>query len=257
MDILTRIRNTTAASLEGVRSDFDDLPTPVYVSRKPKEMIRIVEGADDLRHPNAGRTSANAGMSKSQDWSDKPEIPVVATPTDARSPRQAELMMSLIEQLADLDHATALQADTYTGRMTAAGKWTPGREGNASDWIGRMIAKVRELKGSTPAKAPVVEDFGDVPAGYYALDTDDGIKFYRVTRSDDGRTFVRVQASDEFHLICNRVSKTEIINAILADTRGAMELYGQHIGRCGRCHRTLTDELSRSRGIGPDCWGKM
>ncbi len=34
----------------------------------------------------------------------------------------------------------------------------------------------------------------------------------------------------------------------------AMEQYGQLTGRCGCCHRTLTDPQSKLRGIGPDCW---
>jgi len=33
-----------------------------------------------------------------------------------------------------------------------------------------------------------------------------------------------------------------------------MARYGQEIGSCGRCNRRLTDDLSRERGIGPECW---
>lgn len=31
----------------------------------------------------------------------------------------------------------------------------------------------------------------------------------------------------------------------------------EHAGKCGRCGRTLTDETSIQRGIGPDCWSQM
>jgi hypothetical protein len=33
--------------------------------------------------------------------------------------------------------------------------------------------------------------------------------------------------------------------------------YGREIGRCYRCNRTLTDAVSRSLGIGPDCRSKI
>ena len=31
----------------------------------------------------------------------------------------------------------------------------------------------------------------------------------------------------------------------------------RHSGKCGRCARLLTDPLSLTRGIGPDCWEMM
>lgn len=37
----------------------------------------------------------------------------------------------------------------------------------------------------------------------------------------------------------------------------ARQRYGQEIGRCGVCNRRLTDDLSRARGIGPDCWTRV
>jgi hypothetical protein len=39
----------------------------------------------------------------------------------------------------------------------------------------------------------------------------------------------------------------------LAGALDAQVLYGQQIGRCGVCNRTLTDQVSRDRGIGPHC----
>ena len=37
----------------------------------------------------------------------------------------------------------------------------------------------------------------------------------------------------------------------------ATALYGQEIGRCGRCNRHLTDEESRRVGLGPECRRRM
>jgi hypothetical protein len=38
--------------------------------------------------------------------------------------------------------------------------------------------------------------------------------------------------------------------------RDAHILYGQEIGSCGLCGRSLTDEASRARGLGSDCASK-
>jgi hypothetical protein len=45
--------------------------------------------------------------------------------------------------------------------------------------------------------------------------------------------------------------------AVTEDIPGALAAYGREIGRCGRCHRHLTDEDSRAAGLGPDCASKM
>jgi len=34
-----------------------------------------------------------------------------------------------------------------------------------------------------------------------------------------------------------------------------LQRFGKEFNHCGRCGRELTDDLSRARGIGPDCWG--
>jgi len=103
----------------------------------------------------------------------------------------------------------------------------------------------------------------DVAAGRYAvLDPVDGVlKFYKVDRPTEGRwkgyTFLKVYASDETWPIRDHTHRDLILTAIAADARGAMERYGAEIGKCGRCGRTLTDEASRARGIGPDCWSML
>lgn len=45
-----------------------------------------------------------------------------------------------------------------------------------------------------------------------------------------------------------------LLNEIAADSEKYKELYGQRVGKCGHCHKRLTDAESRSRGIGPECW---
>ena len=96
-----------------------------------------------------------------------------------------------------------------------------------------------------------------VPPGLYALATSTGLKFYKVERPTEGRwkdyTFVSIQHSDEFTQIKDSARKGKILRTIGNDPEGAMALYGKTIGRCGKCSRTLTNEESRARGIGPVC----
>ena len=81
-------------------------------------------------------------------------------------------MEELIGRLTELDAETGAQARQYTDGMTEHGKWTAGRDGNASGWIGRMIDKERALRTAVPApSAPVA-----VADGRYAV-AENGVKF--------------------------------------------------------------------------------
>jgi len=126
-------------------------------------------------------------------------------------------------------------------------------------------APVEVLK---PAAAPV--ERGDlwpsVPEGRYAVvDPEDQVlKFYAVDKPREGRwagwTFLAVFASDERHPVKAHETKQRILDLIAANPEAASARFGQEMGSCGICGRTLTDETSRARGIGPVCaqrlgWG--
>lgn len=127
----------------------------------------------------------------------------------------------------------------------------------ASEFIARLKERPRKTS-QTPATAGREQGLPDVPAGRYALREADGVtRFYRVDRPEEGRwagwTFLKIQASDDLHPIKDRVRKGEVLRAIAADPAAASKLYGQELGHCGVCGRTLTDETSREYGIGPVC----
>jgi hypothetical protein len=88
----------------------------------------------------------------------------------------------------------------------------------------------------------------------YALREESGIvKFYRVKPGrKSGFFFVDAQGSDDLYPIKNPTHKADILKRIAADPEAALALYGQEIGACGRCGRTLTSEY-RKLGIGPEC----
>lgn len=128
------------------------------------------------------------------------------------------------------------------------------------EWV-----KAQGFPQATPT-SPTAQEAGEAIAtrrdkngkpqpSYYAIDIDGTLKFYRVKAGrKPGFYFIEVQASDDLHPIRNAAVKADIIAAIRAQGPAqAMARYGQELGSCGHCHRTLTDETSRALGIGPVC----
>lgn len=110
------------------------------------------------------------------------------------------------------------------------------------------------------------EQLPEVPEGRYALRDVEGAvsnpAFYKVDRPTEGRwagyTFVKELSGDNHLPIRDRASKSAILTAIAEDVMGAAKLFGTETCHCARCGRRLTDDTSRSIGIGPDCreaWG--
>lgn len=135
---------------------------------------------------------------------------------------------------------------------------------------GKIIARELELRderldrehnGPGPDRETEAAKTPPVPDGRYAVMHGDGVlRFYKVNTPTEGRwdgfTFVQVQASDELHPVRNRSQRMAVLDAIADDPQSAAERYGREIGECGVCGRTLTDEASRARGIGPICADK-
>lgn len=108
-------------------------------------------------------------------------------------------------------------------------------------------------------EVPAEEKFEDIPDGRYALDNSSGkgdTVFYKVwTRRNESRG-VALQVSDDF-IPVRRSDVAGVLKRIQKDVRGSLARYGQEIGACGICGRTLTDETSREMGIGPVCRTKI
>lgn len=124
----------------------------------------------------------------------------------------------------------------------------------------RAEAERKEAARQRYAAWRTIPVFGSRNRGYYAVPRAGVLEFFRVERPTEGKwagkTFVKRQASDSFDKMA-WVESGEVLDAIAADPERAGRVYGQEIGRCFRCHRTLTDEESRARGVGPDCAEKM
>lgn len=132
-----------------------------------------------------------------------------------------------------------------------------------TDLIGTVNGVPGVRYGTTePRRNRVDPDLeAQVPAGRYAIATPNGVRFYRVDKPSKGNwkgwTFVKVQASDDLHPVRSVAQRTDVLRAIAIDPRAASERYGRELGVCGVCGRTLTDEASRARGIGPICESKF
>lgn len=69
-------------------------------------------------------------------------------------------------------------------------------------------------------------------------------------QSGDTKQFIGCQlTSDDFYI----GEQEDHIAQVMEAPEGAMVLYGQLIGACAYCGRSLTDDESRQAGIGPDC----
>jgi|GEM_PF-5272919 len=99
------------------------------------------------------------------------------------------------------------------------------------------------------------------PDGHYAVHDKDGkLQFFKLARFP--RSERRgVTASPSCKLVLGgkpdtRIAGTfaaELVTRALENPAGAAMRYAQELGRCSRCNRTLTDEASRARGLGPEC----
>lgn len=127
----------------------------------------------------------------------------------------------------------------------------------------RITAAMTEAIFAPGASTKAHEEFKsntmpEVAAGRYAIVTEGVTKFYRVTKGKDngrwaGKTFVEAQASDDHYPVRGFAARNEVLRAISANPLEAERRYGQELGKCSRCGRTLTDETSRAYGIGPEC----
>ena len=97
-----------------------------------------------------------------------------------------------------------------------------------------------------------------IPDGYYAVNWNGTLRFYRLRTSPDGRWEGRQWCNRFRSDHADRVGpaeETAVRAAILGATEQAAAAFSAKIGVCYICGRTLTDATSRAYGIGPVCRG--
>jgi Family of unknown function (DUF6011) len=126
--------------------------------------------------------------------------------------------------------------------------------------IGRVIDALKKLKTELAEEQykKSLLYIPQVPVGRYAVDTAAGpLGFYRVAISKNDYYAVYVYASDEQHKIENwGVAKAILFKIEKAGIEQARTTFGAEMKSCWKCGRKLTDETSRSLGIGPECRAK-
>lgn len=144
--------------------------------------------------------------------------------------------------------------------------WAAGQTQRAvSDRITAIEADPRYSAQRNRRVTPVATKLDAVPEGRYAVDHDGQLRFYKVDKPTEGRwkgyTFIK-EGVGGWHndLVWHRMAfdrREAAAEAIIAAGYAkAGERYGQEVGECYACGRTLTDEQSRLDGIGPVCKGK-
>lgn len=128
-------------------------------------------------------------------------------------------------------------------------------QASASRWIERLKDKPRKAAASRGNHDGIATE---VPAGHYAVTGEDGTTdFYRVDRPDKGKwagyTFVKLQLSDNYENLSFKNTRVILKKIEEAGPREAAIRYGKELGRCSICNRTLTNNDSIARGIGPVC----
>lgn len=178
-----------------------------------------------------------------------PAMPVAPAPA---TPRQLAYVTDL---LADRDLSTETRPK-YQARVAELVN-DEARAALTREAASALIEYLLTLPKVTRRPAVQTED---IPVGRYAVEINDTLAFVKVDRPEEGRwagyTFITRQLSDEFVRV-PRQQAAGIMDAIrAAGVKESMIRYGQELGVCGDCGRTLTNEESREAGIGPVCRSK-
>jgi hypothetical protein len=162
------------------------------------------------------------------------------------------------------DYASKAQVK-YASDLLAERVW-PDRitEDDLRGMERRQVSKLIDGLLTAPFKALSESNRpSDVPPGRYALETDGIIRFYQVDCPERGkwagRTFVNrlIGSPGDYRKQPVRgAGGASVLAQIADDVKGAMLLFGKETMTCGACSSPLTNEESRTLGIGPVCRSK-
>lgn len=168
------------------------------------------------------------------------------------TPKQESFLMRLARERGLEDEIAAWLSEEDNATKSAASK------------------KIDELLKMPKPRLPSQGIRFDIPEGRYAVEENGDVTFLRIDVPDEenpkwhGWMFVKRQEGDNFRRIGRQPpdrpysgSMVKQLKDIEADPKAASLRYGVLLGVCGVCGRTLTDEESRAKGIGPICEKKM
>jgi hypothetical protein len=118
-----------------------------------------------------------------------------------------------------------------------------------------LLSQPKKTTPTPSSSQSVADGFYAIPAGELGYDKP---HFFRVKNGrKPGVVFLDEQASDDLHRV-PYANRKDILTYLAANAKEARARYGQLIGRCARCRRTLTDHSNPyfTQGLGPECGGK-
>lgn len=169
------------------------------------------------------------------------------------------------EALARLPHLTKDMAGKWIDRLKSLPRRAPqnGAPQNPRFNGWRVQYVEEQVAGKEPTRIGYLTEGTNptvkIPRGSYAINTADeearinDLTFFKLWIGERGGWKLYVLASDSEYPAANPVAA---LMKIAANPAEAAANYGLHIGKCGICGRTLTNDESRERGIGPICAGK-
>jgi hypothetical protein len=177
---------------------------------------------------------------------------------DHLAPQYSAKQADFVKSLASERNTSSLPA-AAARTLTAVQRGLYASKREASALIDELKALPKDPALRPPNTTGLGALYDQVPDGRYAVEHGgQPVRFYRVATSEaTGRRWMMVQASDDLHRIGYQ-QKVEALTQVLADgVQVAMERYGRELGHCGHCGRTLTNDESITRGIGPVCASRM
>lgn len=195
-----------------------------------------------------------------------PEVTVNSTLSPvAPTAAQVKFINDLLADLAEVASVDAVEKlrqsyrDMYTTRAL-----TKDRASQEIDSLKDLVRIGREhaqkMGQAVPAQRKEIgsELAALVPAGRYAFTGNEGqTVFVHMVKFDSGAFIVKQQVGDDTQRMTRVVARTALQKIVDAGIKESSMRYGHELGVCGVCGRTLTNEDSRERGIGPVCLSRL
>lgn len=201
---------------------------------------------------------------------------------------EVELFFSTVGAAAEYDLATRIDATQRNNRETLHGDadycraCARGLRGRALHRTGcPAVAEMAQAATPVPTPQPTTDVWGPVTElrnavkahlhyetkqgthkrmGHFAVEVEGTLKFLVIKELRSGkwagRVFVDSMGSSTAYPVKAPATLTAYLTAVLAAPEAAAKRYADEMGQCSDCNRPLTNEESRARGIGPECWSK-
>jgi hypothetical protein len=276
-------------------ADCAEIAGPVEVGTYPDRTGFVCPCVDDVTEVSFLGSPVDARIEKAAEYGGGGRARKSKTPAPSIPKTEAATLDDVAALVESLGRKFEVE-DMTTGLIEFAGTWLADYSGtfefllDVRSKVGKRDLSPGQAKGvlncvradllRNPRKTEAaladnldpVEglDLTGLPSGRYAVPGSDGRLKVRVDAVDKGKWagWIFVKDAAEYGAGQRYGSQkpgapayvgkiTSELAAIVADPPAAMAAYGHLVGKCGACGRTLEDEQSIERGIGPVCAAKM